>query len=90
LLFAREFRATGLLTSEQKNAGIAARPEDRSIGIEFDAASWRACRRATWIGMPLVADALLLLWGAASPAMIIYAVALPGRHDVACGAFALC
>jgi Fusaric acid resistance protein-like len=38
--------------------------------------------------LPLAADAPLLLWGAASLAMIIYAMALPERYDVACGAFA--
>jgi uncharacterized membrane protein YccC len=38
--------------------------------------------------LPLAADEPLLLWGAASIAMIIYAMALPERYDVACGAFA--
>jgi Fusaric acid resistance protein-like len=38
--------------------------------------------------IPLSADAPLVLWGAASIAMIIYAMALPERYDVACGAFA--
>lgn len=38
--------------------------------------------------LPLAADAPLLLWGIASLAMIIYAMALPERYDVACGAFA--
>jgi hypothetical protein len=38
--------------------------------------------------LPLAANAPLLLWAAASAAMIIYAMALPERYDVACGAFA--
>ena len=40
--------------------------------------------------LPLGADAPLLLWGAASLAMIIYAVPLPEGYDIACGTFALC
>ena len=49
----------------------------------------------TIIGVPLglaclpVADHMpILLWIAAAVAMVIYAVALPERYDVACGAFA--
>lgn len=38
--------------------------------------------------LPLAAHAPLLIWCAASVAMIIYAMALPERYDVACGAFA--
>jgi hypothetical protein len=38
--------------------------------------------------IPLSAETPLLLWCAASAAMIIYAMALPERYDVACGAFA--
>jgi hypothetical protein len=38
--------------------------------------------------IPLSGDAPWVLWCAASFAMIIYAVALPERYDVACGAFA--
>ena len=38
--------------------------------------------------IPLSANAPLVLWCAASVAMIIYAMALPERYDVACGAFA--
>jgi hypothetical protein len=37
--------------------------------------------------LPFASEAPLLLWGAASLAMIVYAVALPERYDVACGAF---
>jgi uncharacterized membrane protein YccC len=49
----------------------------------------------TIIGVPLglaclpVADRMpILIWIAAAVAMVIYAVALPERYDVACGAFA--
>ena len=38
--------------------------------------------------LPLAVDAPLLLWSIASLAMIVYAMALPERYDVACGAFA--
>lgn len=38
--------------------------------------------------LPLAAHAPLLIWCAASLAMIVYAMALPERYDVACGAFA--
>ena len=38
--------------------------------------------------IPLSSNAPLLLWCAASLAMVIYAMALPERYDVACAAFA--
>jgi hypothetical protein len=38
--------------------------------------------------LPLAADAPVLIWTMASVAMIIYAMALPRRYDIACGAFA--
>nr|WP_286198826.1 FUSC family protein [Mesorhizobium sp. BR1-1-16] len=38
--------------------------------------------------LPLAIDAPLLVWSAAAIAMIIYAMALPERYDVACGAYA--
>ncbi|HEY2024066.1 FUSC family protein [Paraburkholderia sp.] len=38
--------------------------------------------------LPVVAHAPLLIWCAASVAMVVYAMALPERYDVACGAFA--
>ena len=38
--------------------------------------------------LPVAAHAPLLIWIAAAVAMIIYAMALPERYDVACGAFA--
>jgi hypothetical protein len=38
--------------------------------------------------LPLVAPAPLLAWTAAALAMVIYAMALPTRYDIACGAYA--
>jgi len=38
--------------------------------------------------LPLVEHAPLLAWTAAAVAMIVYAMALPERYDIACGAFA--
>jgi hypothetical protein len=38
--------------------------------------------------LPLATNEPLLLWCAASLAMVIYAMALPDRYDIACGAFA--
>jgi len=38
--------------------------------------------------LPLVAPAPLLAWTAAAIAMVIYAMALPKRYDIACGAYA--
>jgi Fusaric acid resistance protein-like len=38
--------------------------------------------------LPIAADAPLVIWAAAGLAMIIYAMALPERYDVACGAYA--
>jgi hypothetical protein len=38
--------------------------------------------------LPLAAHAPIVIWAAAAVAMIVYAIALPERYDVACGAFA--
>jgi hypothetical protein len=38
--------------------------------------------------LPIAEHAPLLIWAAAALAMIVYAMALPQRYDVACGAFA--
>jgi hypothetical protein len=38
--------------------------------------------------LPLAAAAPLALWAAAALAMVIYAMALPERYDIACGAYA--
>jgi hypothetical protein len=38
--------------------------------------------------LPIAAQAPLLIWAAAALAMIVYAMAMPERYDIACGAFA--
>jgi uncharacterized membrane protein YccC len=38
--------------------------------------------------LPIAEHAPLVIWLAAALAMIVYAMALPERYDVACGAFA--
>ena len=38
--------------------------------------------------LPLTTMAALLVWSAAALAMVVYAMALPDRYDIACGAFA--
>jgi len=38
--------------------------------------------------LPIAEHAPLLIWAAAALAMIVYAMALPQRYDIACGAFA--
>lgn len=38
--------------------------------------------------LPVAEHAPLLIWAAAALAMVIYAMALPERYDIACGAFA--
>ena len=38
--------------------------------------------------LPLAASMPLLVWAAAALAMVIYAMALPERYDIACGAYA--
>lgn len=40
------------------------------------------------ICLPLAVDLPLLIWMAAALAMVVYAMALPERYDIACGAFA--
>lgn len=38
--------------------------------------------------LPIAMDAPILIWMAAALAMVIYAMALPERYDIACGAYA--
>jgi hypothetical protein len=38
--------------------------------------------------LPIASHAPIVVWGAAALAMIVYAMALPERYDIACGAFA--
>nr|WP_255607808.1 FUSC family protein [Ancylobacter sp. Lp-2] len=62
-------------------AGTVERVRQRMIGTAIGVPIGLAC-------LPLAVHAPLLLWGAAALAMVIYAMALPERYDVACGAFA--
>jgi uncharacterized membrane protein YccC len=68
-----------------------------TISQSLEGTSERVMRRiaGTSIGVPLglaclpiAADAPLIIWAAAGLAMIVYAMALPERYDVACGAYA--
>ena len=51
------------------------------IGTVFGVPLGLAC-------LPLAANLPLLLWTTAALAMVVYAMALPQRYDIACGAFA--
>jgi hypothetical protein len=62
-------------------SGTRRRVRHRIVGTLIGVPLGLAC-------LPLATNEPLLLWGAASLAMIIYAMALPERYDVACGAFA--
>ena len=63
------------------SSGTMKRVRHRIIGTIVGVPLGLAC-------LPFASQAPLLLWGPASLAMIIYAMALPERYDVACGAFA--
>ncbi|WP_168789483.1 FUSC family protein [Paraburkholderia aromaticivorans] len=62
-------------------SGTAERVRRRIIGTLVGVPLGLAC-------LPLVEHAPLLAWAAVAAAMIIYAMALPDRYDIACGAFA--
>ncbi|MFM0227029.1 FUSC family protein [Paraburkholderia dipogonis] len=62
-------------------SGTAERVRRRIIGTLIGVPVGLAC-------LPLVEHVPLLAWAAVAAAMIIYAMALPDRYDVACGAFA--
>jgi hypothetical protein len=62
-------------------AGTIERVRRRIIGTAIGVPLGLAC-------LPLAAHVPLLIWAAAALAMIIYAMALPERYDIACGAFA--
>lgn len=62
-------------------SGTAERVRRRIIGTLVGVPLGLAC-------LPLVEHAPLLAWAAAAAAMIIYAMALPNRYDIACAAFA--
>jgi hypothetical protein len=68
-----------------------------TISGSIEGTTQRVVRRivGTGIGVPLAlaclpiaADAPLVIWASAGLAMIVYAMALPERYDVACGAYA--
>jgi hypothetical protein len=62
-------------------SGTAARVRRRIIGTLI-------CVPLGLVCLPLVEHAPLLAWAAAALAMIVYAMALPERYDIASGAFA--
>jgi hypothetical protein len=62
-------------------SGTIQRVRRRIIGTLIGVPIGLAC-------LPVAEHAPLLIWAAAAIAMIIYAMALPERYDVACGAFA--
>jgi hypothetical protein len=62
-------------------AGTAERVRRRLVGTAIGVPLGIAC-------LPLAEHMPLLIWGAAALAMIVYAMALPERYDIACGAFA--
>ncbi|MDF2998908.1 MAG: putative rane protein [Xanthobacteraceae bacterium] len=62
-------------------AGTMDRVRRRILGTAIGVPLGLAC-------LPLAPHAPLLLWLAAAAAMVVYAMALPERYDIACGAFA--
>jgi Fusaric acid resistance protein-like len=62
-------------------SGTAERVRRRIIGTLVGVPLGLVC-------LPLVVHLPLLAWAAAATAMIVYAMALPNRYDIACGAFA--
>ncbi len=62
-------------------SGTFDRVKRRIIGTAIGVPLGLAC-------LPLAAAAPLVLWTAAALAMVIYAMALPERYDIACGAYA--
>ena len=62
-------------------AGTIDRIRRRIIGTAIGVPLGLAC-------LPLALHAPLLVWAAAAFAMVIYAMALPERYDIACGAYA--
>ncbi|MEJ8848465.1 FUSC family protein [Variovorax rhizosphaerae] len=62
------------------SAGTVARIRQRVIGTAIGLPLGLAC-------LPLAEHVAIAVWAAAALAMIVYAVALPERYDVACGAY---
>lgn len=63
------------------SAGTLERVWRRLLGTAIGVPLGLAC-------LPLAAHLPLLVWSAAALAMIVYAMALPERYDIACGAYA--
>jgi uncharacterized membrane protein YccC len=62
-------------------AGTIKRIRHRIIGTAIGVPLGLAC-------LPIVPHAAILIWSLAALAMVIYAMALPERYDIACGAYA--
>jgi hypothetical protein len=62
-------------------AGTIQRVRRRILGTLIGVPLGLAC-------LPVAEHAPLLIWAAAALAMVMYAMALPERYDIACGAFA--
>jgi uncharacterized membrane protein YccC len=62
-------------------AGTIERVRRRIVGTAIGVPLGLVC-------LPLAAQLPVVIWAAAALAMIIYAMALPERYDIACGAFA--
>jgi Fusaric acid resistance protein-like len=62
-------------------SGTIDRVRRRIIGTMFGVPLALAC-------LPLVVHAPLIIWAMAALAMVVYAMALPNRYDIACGAYA--
>jgi len=61
--------------------GTAQRVRRRIVGTLIGVPLGLAC-------LPLAEHAPLLIWALAAVAMVVYAMALPERYDIACSAFA--
>jgi hypothetical protein len=61
--------------------GTIKRIRHRIIGTAIGVPLGLAC-------LPIVPHAAILIWALAALAMVIYAMALPDRYDIACGAYA--
>ena len=62
-------------------AGTIKRVRHRIVGTAIGVPLGLAC-------LPIVPHAAILIWVLAALAMVIYAVALPERYDIACGSYA--
>jgi hypothetical protein len=62
-------------------AGTIKRVRHRIVGTAIGVPLGLAC-------LPIVPHAVILIWVLAALAMVIYAMALPERYDIACGAYA--